>query len=79
MSEYGDYDSDTTEDRRDRTRPSALLFLVGTIALIVAVSALIGPGAISSLGNVQFRWVFVTGAIVVGLALLLAPGRGKKN
>ncbi|OZF57391.1 hypothetical protein [Rhodococcus sp. 14-2470-1a] len=79
-SEYGDRDTDTAEERNARTRPSALLFLSGLVALLVSVSALIGPSALESLGNVQFRWVFVVAAIVVGLALLLAPGRGgKKN
>ncbi|MGA9873489.1 MAG: hypothetical protein WBQ44_20405 [Rhodococcus sp. (in: high G+C Gram-positive bacteria)] len=71
--QYGDSDKDTPEQNRARTRPSALLFLVGLAAMIVAVSALIGPSAIEALGNVQFRWVFVVVAIVVGLALLLAP------
>ncbi|OZD07724.1 hypothetical protein CH253_19625 [Rhodococcus sp. 06-156-3C] len=79
-SEYGDSDTDTAEERNARTRPSALLFLSGLVALLVSVSALIGSSALESLGNVQFRWVFVVAAIVVGLALLLAPGRGgKKN
>ncbi|ORI23258.1 hypothetical protein BJI47_09065 [Rhodococcus sp. 1168] len=62
-----------------RTRPSALLFLVGLAAAIVSVCALVGPSAIVSLGNVQFRWVFVVVAIVVGVVLLLAPGRKGKQ
>ncbi|MCC8929623.1 MAG: hypothetical protein WBB62_11030 [Rhodococcus sp. (in: high G+C Gram-positive bacteria)] len=61
-----------------RSRPSALLFLVGLAAMIVSVSALIGPPAIEALGNVEFRWVFVIAAIVIGLTLLVAPSR-KKN
>lgn len=76
--QYGDSDDDTAEENRARTRPSALLFLVGIAASIVSVSALIGPSAIESLGNVQFRWVFVVVAIVVGLALLIVPGRTGK-
>ncbi len=76
--QYGDSDEDPTEKNRARTRPSALLFLVGLVALIVAISALIGPSAIEALGNVQFRWVFVVVAIVVGLALLLIPVRKSK-
>lgn len=78
--QYGDSDEDTPTDNKARTRPSALLFLVGLGALVVSVSALIGPSAIESLGNVQFRWVFVVAAIVIGSALLIAPnrkGRGK--
>jgi hypothetical protein len=46
--------------------------------MIVSVSALIGPPAIEALGNVEFRWVFVIAAIVIGLTLLVAPSR-KKN
>ena len=76
--QYGDSDEDTPEQNRARTRPSALLFLVGLAALIVSVSALIGPSALEALGNVQFRWVFVVAAIVVGLALLIAPNRKGK-
>ena len=60
--QYGDSDEDTDEQNRARTRPSALLFIVGLAALIVSVGALIGPSAVESLGNVQFRWVFVVAA-----------------
>lgn len=76
--QYGDSDVDTPEQNSARTRPSALLFLVGLAALIVSVSALIGPSALEALGDVQFRWVFVVVAIVVGLALLIAPNRKGK-
>ncbi|MBY6410572.1 hypothetical protein HQ346_03255 [Rhodococcus sp. BP-252] len=75
--QYGDSDTDTPEENKARTRPSALLFLVGLAALVVGISALIGPSAIEALGDVQFRWVFVVAAIVVGLALLIAPGRSR--
>lgn len=77
--QYGDSDDDTALENRARTRPSALLFLVGLAAAIVSVCALIGPSALVSLGNVQFRWVFVVAAIVVGMVLLLAPGRKGKQ
>lgn len=77
--QYGDSDNDTPEQNQARTRPSALLFLVGVAAMVVSVSALIGPPAIEALGNVEFRWVFVTAAIVVGLTLLLVPGRKSKR
>ncbi|WP_338893160.1 hypothetical protein [Rhodococcus sovatensis] len=76
--QYGDSDEDTAEQNSARTRPSALLFLVGLAALIVSVSALIGPTALEALSDVQFRWVFVVAAIVVGLALLIAPNRKGK-
>ncbi|WP_088943044.1 hypothetical protein [Rhodococcus sp. 1168] len=77
--QYGDSDDDTAVENHARTRPSALLFLVGLAAAIVSVCALVGPSAIVSLGNVQFRWVFVVVAIVVGVVLLLAPGRKGKQ
>ncbi|ORI12741.1 hypothetical protein BJD99_02370 [Rhodococcus sp. 1163] len=77
--QYGDSDDDTTLENRARTRPSALLFLVGLAAAIVSVCALIGPSALVTLGTVQFRWVFVVAAIVVGTVLLLAPGRKGKQ
>ncbi len=76
--QYGDSDEDTPTQNKARTRPSAVLFLVGLAALIVSVSALTGPQAIEALGDVQFRWVFVVAAIVIGLALLLAPNRKGK-
>ncbi|MCJ0978005.1 hypothetical protein MTX35_09830 [Rhodococcus sp. ARC_M12] len=71
-----DYDYAATEDRNSNRRgPSALLLLAGLAAMVVAVAALIGQGAIAALGDVQFRWVFVVAAVVVGFALLLGPSR----
>lgn len=71
-----DYDDSATEDRTSSRRgPSALLLLAGLAAMVVSVAALIGQGAIAALGDVQFRWVFVVAAVVVGFALLLGPSR----
>lgn len=72
---YGDSDSDTEAQSRARTRPSALLFLCGLAAMVVAVAAMIGQEAITAVTNVEFRWIFVIVAIVVGVALLFGPSR----
>ncbi|OZD03920.1 hypothetical protein CH275_16155 [Rhodococcus sp. 06-235-1A] len=73
--DYGDSDSDTETQNSNRRGPSALLLLAGLIAMVVSVAAIIGQGAIAALGDVQFRWVFVVAAVVVGLVLLLGPSR----
>ena len=73
--DYSDRDSDTEKQNSSRRGPSALLLLAGLAAMVVAVAALIGQGAIAALGDVQFRWVFVVAAVVVGFALLLGPSR----
>lgn len=72
----GDYDDPSGENRTSSRRgPSALLLLAGLATMVVAVAALIGQGAIAALGDVQFRWVFVVVAVVVGFALLLGPSK----
>ncbi|OZF39896.1 hypothetical protein CH296_00905 [Rhodococcus sp. 14-2496-1d] len=69
-------DDSAGEDRNSNRRgPSALLLLAGLATMVVAVAALIGQGAIAALGDVQFRWVFVVVAVVVGFALLLGPSK----
>ncbi|MFC7447726.1 hypothetical protein [Rhodococcus daqingensis] len=65
-----------TTDKAGR-RPSALLLLAGLAALLVSGWALIGPGSFESLGDTQFRWILVIAAVVVGVILVLAPGRRK--
>ncbi|MGV8872998.1 MAG: hypothetical protein ACOH2Q_10750 [Rhodococcus sp. (in: high G+C Gram-positive bacteria)] len=73
--DYGDSDSDTEKQNANRRGPSALLLLAGLAAMVVSVAALIGQDAITALGDVQFRWVFVVAAVVVGFVLLLGPSR----
>ncbi|WP_415974090.1 hypothetical protein [Rhodococcus sp. 077-4] len=73
--DYGDSDSDTEAQNSNRRGPSALLFLAGLATMIVSIAAMIGQEAITALGDVQFRWVFVIVAVVVGFALLLGPSR----
>ncbi|MBY4213201.1 hypothetical protein HQO42_21915 [Rhodococcus fascians] len=72
---HGDSSSDTAAQSPSRQGPSAPLFLAGLAALIVAIAALIGQDAVTALAEVQFRWVFVIAAVVVGAALLLGPSR----
>ncbi|GHP16186.1 hypothetical protein E4P29_20855 [Rhodococcus sp. 1R11] len=72
---HGDSSSDTAAQSSSRKGPSAPLFLAGLAALIVAIAALIGQDAVTALAEVQFRWVFVIAAVVVGAALLLGPSR----
>ena len=73
--DYGDNDSDAEDRTSGRRGPSALLLLAGLAAMVVSVAALIGRDAIAALSDVQFRWVFVVAAVVVGFALLLGPSR----
>ena len=73
--DYGDSDSDTEERNASRRGPSALLLLAGLAALVVSIAALVGQDAVTALGNVQFRWLFVIVAVVVGGVLLLGPSR----
>jgi uncharacterized membrane protein YfcA len=72
---HGDSSSDTAAQSSSRQGPSAPLFLAGLAALIVSIAALIGQDAVTALAEVQFRWVFVIAAVVVGAALLLGPSR----
>lgn len=73
--DHGSSDSDTEDHTSGRRGPSALLLLAGLAAMVVSVAALIGRDAIAALGDVQFRWVFVVAAVVVGFVLLLGPSR----
>ncbi|MDI9932088.1 hypothetical protein QM588_16875 [Rhodococcus sp. IEGM 1354] len=72
---HGDGSADTAAQNSSRQGPSAPLFLAGLAALIVSIAALIGQDAVTALAEVQFRWVFVIAAVVVGAALLLGPSR----
>ena len=72
---HGDSSSDTAAQSSSRQGPSAPLFLAGLAALIVAIAALLGQDAVTALAEIQFRWVFVIAAVVVGAALLLGPSR----
>lgn len=73
--DHGDDASDTARRTSTRKGPSALLFLTGLAAMVVSIAAIIGQDAVTALGDVQFRWVFVIAAVVVGFALLLGPSR----
>ncbi|MDV7245464.1 MULTISPECIES: hypothetical protein [Rhodococcus] len=70
-------DIDDTQDTgtTSRKRPSPLLFLAGLAALLVSGWALVGPFSLEPLANVEFRWLFVLVAVVVGAVLVFAPNR----
>jgi putative copper export protein len=58
-----------------KKRPSALLLFAGLAALAVSAYGLIGPDTWESVADVQFGWIVVLIAIVVGLVLVVAPSR----
>lgn len=67
-------------DTMSKTRgPSVMLLLLGLAALGVSGWALLGPGTFSWLTSFDGRWLVVAVAGVVGLALVLAPGRRRKG
>lgn len=63
------------EQTRTRKRPSPLLLLAGVAALLVSGWALAGPFSLELLANVEFRWLFVIIAVLVGVVLVFAPNR----
>ncbi|MDT2009647.1 hypothetical protein FXW78_48110 [Rhodococcus opacus] len=71
-------DTQETEQTRMRTQPSPLLILAGVAALLVSGWALAGPFSLEPLANVEFRWLFVLVAVLVGVVLVFAPNRRKK-
>ena len=58
-------------------RPSAGLALSGLAALLISVWAFVGPDRLGALGTWQVEWVLVAAAVVVGVVLVIAPGRRK--
>nr|WP_137725463.1 hypothetical protein [Prescottella subtropica] len=68
-------DTDTSSAPRRSRRPSLGLLLAGLAALLVSGWALIGPFSLDALGHVEFRWIFVAVAVVIGAALVLSPAR----
>ncbi|WP_024802274.1 hypothetical protein [Nocardia sp. BMG51109] len=67
--------ADNSETRRG---PSFSLLLAGVLALLVSVWAFIGPSAWPVHSIIPVGWIVVAAAIVVGIALVVAP-RKKKN
>ncbi len=79
MAEYAD-NPETRADDESATgaaskRPSMGLLLAGLAALLVSGWALAGPFSLDWLTNVEFRWLFVVVAVVVGAILVFSPGR----
>ncbi|SDH84836.1 hypothetical protein SAMN05444695_103373 [Rhodococcus triatomae] len=88
MADSGNYDFDSpglSPDSSDETpktgrrRPSALLLLAGLAALVISSWALAGPFDLSPLADVEFRWLFVLVAVVVGLVLVFSPHHRSKK
>lgn len=85
MAEFADNSdipgSDIPEDTEEHTppttsrRPSIGLFLAGLAAVLISVWALVGPFSLEPLANVEFRWLFVVAAVVIGAVLVFSPGR----
>ncbi|WP_072687302.1 hypothetical protein [Rhodococcus marinonascens] len=68
-------DNDRTGTRRG---PSVIMLLSGLAALFVSGWALAGRSfAVALEDNVEFRWVFVVVAVLVGVVLVFAPSRRK--
>ncbi len=64
-----------TDTQTPAPRRSPALAVAGLAALAVSLWALIGPGTLSFVGDVDVRWVFVGAAAVVGLVLVAIPAR----
>ncbi|EKT81894.1 hypothetical protein WSS_A15419 [Rhodococcus opacus M213] len=68
-------DTQDSEQTGTRKRPSPLLLLAGLAALLVSGWALAGPFSLEPLAKVEFRWLFVLVAVLVGVVLVFAPNR----
>lgn len=73
MADHTDFDDST----RERRRPSAALLVSGLAALLVAVWAFLGTDRVQSLGDSPFKWLVVAAAVIVGIVLVVSPGRRK--
>ena len=71
-------DTDEHTAPKPSRRPSIGLFLAGLAAILVSVWALVGPFSLEPLANVEFRWLFVVAAVVIGAVLVFSPGRRRK-
>lgn len=66
--------STDNENRKRRRGPSILLLLSAIAALLISGWALIGP-FIFDFASLDLGWVLVATAVVVGLVLVVLPGR----
>ncbi|RJO72190.1 hypothetical protein D5S18_23785 [Nocardia panacis] len=66
--------ADNSTDNKKAGGPSAMLLIVGVLALLVSIWALIGPAALP-FGGIPIGWILVFTAIVVGGILVLTPRR----
>lgn len=70
-------DTRETDQPKHTRRPSVGLLLSGLAALLVGAWALVGPDNLAALDNRQVQWLLVTAAVVVGVVLVVSPGRRK--
>jgi len=66
------YDGDT-DTRRDG--PSFPLLIIGILALALSIWTLIGPATWPVTSMIPIGWIVLAGAIVIGLLLVVAPGK----
>lgn len=74
-----DDSNDHANPQSARRRPSVLLVLSGLVALVISAWALAGPFGLTPLGADAVRWIFVGGAVVIGVVLVLSPNWRKKK
>ncbi len=71
-------DNDQADTRTETRRgPSLSLLAAGILALLVSIWAFIGPNSWPIHSAVPVGWIVVGAAIVVGIALVVAPRRRK--
>ncbi|MBY6677952.1 hypothetical protein HQ314_13585 [Rhodococcus sp. BP-332] len=63
----------------DRRGPSPVLLIAGVAALLLAIPTLVGADPTAIVAGAASGWTLVIAAIVVGVALVLAPVRRRKS
>lgn len=72
MAEHNEF-----ENKAGSRRPSLALLLSGLAALLVSAWAFVGPDRLGALADWQLTWLLVAAAVVVGVVLVVVPGRRK--
>lgn len=66
---------DATQAGSTRRRPSLVLLLAGIAALLLAVPTIVGSNPTAIVSGLVSGWTVLVVAVVVGVALVLAPVR----
>ena len=66
---------DATQAGTTRRRPSLVLLLAGIAALLLAVPTIVGSNPTAIVSGLVSGWTLLVVAVVVGVALVLAPVR----